>query len=337
MKLSVIMSVYNGERYLASAIDSIIAQTFREFEFLIVDDGSTDGTAQLLSAYAQKDSRIKVVTHRENLGLTASLNELLQEVQGEYLARMDADDISLPERFARQVAWLDSHPECGVLGTSYWLINPAGHRRLVCRFENDHDFLCWYLCFQNPLAHPSVMGRTALFRSVGGYRSAYRYGQDFDLWWRLSRVARLGCLPEPLLELRQHPSCVSLTHKQDQMQAKRNILLEMLPGLGVARAGEVLSEHSDPQRVALRAELIRRAYAVFAQRPEVSERVRGVIQQDAAARLGLIWLRHPFSPGATTILAASLQYDLWVLLRSVWVLIKRYLVRDVDSPILRML
>lgn len=335
MKLSVIMSVFNGERYLASAIDSILAQSFRDFEFLIVDDGSTDQTAQILEDFAAKDARIRVIRHAKNKGLTPALNGMIAAAKGEYLARMDGDDISLPDRFARQIAWLDAHPECGVLGTSYWVIDPEGRRRLACYYENDHDFLTWYLCFQNPLAHPSVMGRTELFRRVGGYCEKAHYSEDYELWWRLSRITKLGSLPELLLELRQHSSCVSLTHKLDQILTKQRIQAEMLPQLGVEEVARVLPITGDKHSVALRSELIRRVYECFAQRTNLTPRVKSLIRKDAAARLGLIWLRQPLDAGAGGTLAACLSYDPLIGIRAGWTGLRRLSAQAVDNPILR--
>ncbi|HEY1171930.1 MAG TPA: glycosyltransferase [Verrucomicrobiae bacterium] len=322
------MSVYNGERYLASAIDSILGQTFRDFEFLIVDDGSKDGTADLLAKYAREDPRVHVVTHGKNKGLTASLNELVQLVKGEYLARMDADDVSRPERFARQVEWLDNHAACGLVGSAYTFIDLEGRAGMTFRFENDHHYLQWYLCYQNPLAHPAVMGRTALFRAVGGYREEFRYGQDFDLWWRLSFTTQLACLPEPLTFVRRNPTGLSGVHQPEQLVAKRRILTEMLPRLGMKDVEEVLLRGAP-------GESIRRIYACFSGREGVSERIKELIRRDSAARLGLIWLRHPFKRGSAEVLRDSLAYCPAVLLRGVFQMASRWCVSKVDNPIIR--
>ena len=331
MKLSVIMSVYNGERYLASAIDSILGQTCRGFEFLIVDDGSTDGTAALLAKYAEKDARVRVVTHQSNRGLTASLNELLPLVQGEYLARMDADDINLPERFARQVAWLDGHPACGLVGSAYKFIDLEDGAGMTFLFENDHHFLQWYLCFQNPLAHPAVMGRSALFRAVGGYREDFRYGQDFDLWWRLSFITQLACLPEALTCVRRNPAGVSGVHRPEQLAAKRKILAEMLPKLSVAGLDGVLADDED--NVSQQGTYIRKVYETFTARAEIPGQVRELIRQDAAMRMAVIFLKHPLT--SLDLLLEALRMDSVMPVRALSFGFGRLAARIARNPIIR--
>jgi glycosyltransferase involved in cell wall biosynthesis len=211
--ISVAMSVYNNAAFLDQAVESILGQSLSDFEFLIVDDGSNDGSSAILDGYAARDSRIRII-RQENRGLIASLNRLLSEARAPLIARMDGDDISLPERFERQVAFLDVNPDHGVVGTWSRDINergqthagefrepPTSHEALVA--ESDKGPL---------LAHPSVMMRTNVVREAGGYRAAFRHCEDYDLWLRLSERTKLCSLPERLLLYRHSPAQVSNRH-----------------------------------------------------------------------------------------------------------------------------
>lgn len=216
--ISVAMSVYNGERFLAAAIDSVLAQTFADFEFLIVDDGSRDGTAAILADYAARDPRIRVIA-RGNRGLVASLNELLAAARAPLVARMDADDICLPERFARQHAYLAAHPEVGVLGS--WTEDIDEHDAAYPHEALDHPvtheaFLAAIDAGAPLLCHPAVMFRRDLVRGLGGYHPAFRHCEDLDLWLRLATVTRIANLPERLLRYRHYSQQVSSRHATEQ-------------------------------------------------------------------------------------------------------------------------
>ncbi len=199
--VSVLMAVHDGERYLRQAIGSILAQTFSDFEFLVVDDGSADSTADILHSY--RDSRIRLFRNPGNMGLAASLNRGIDEARGRYIARMDADDISLPERLARQVAFLDGHPEIGACGTWYRVF---GERIDEVRLPTGPDEIRCRLFFYNVLAHPTAVLRADAFRRGAlRYDVAYRTSQDYDLWVRASRRFPLANLAEFLLLFRVHP------------------------------------------------------------------------------------------------------------------------------------
>lgn len=216
--ISVAMSVYNGERFLAPAIDSVLAQTLGDFEFLILDDGSRDATPAILADYAARDARIRVIA-RENRGLVASLNELLATARAPLVARMDADDLCLPERFARQHAYLAAHPDVGVLGC--WTDDIDEHDRAYPLNAVDHPvdhagFLAAIDASLPLLCHPAVMYRRDLVRSVGGYHPAFRHCEDLDLWLRLAGVTMMANLPERLLRYRHYGAQVSSRHATDQ-------------------------------------------------------------------------------------------------------------------------
>ena len=215
--VSVLMTVYNGRRYLPSAIDSILAQTYRDFEFLIIDDGSKDDSARILARYARRDGRVRAIS-RENKGLTRSLNEGIQRVRGKYVARMDSDDVSLPARLEKQVQFLDGHADHVLVGCRCTLIDPAGYP--ICEKRDvvlDHEQIDESLMKMGwPLVHPAVMIRTAALRQIGGYDERYRTNQDHDLFLRLAEVGKLANLPEVLLLYRQHFESVGFTKVESQ-------------------------------------------------------------------------------------------------------------------------
>lgn len=216
--ISVAMSVYNGERFLIEAIDSVLAQSFSDFEFLILDDGSQDGSRAIIETYAARDSRIRPII-RENRGLIASLNQLIEESQAPLIARMDADDICQPERFAKQIAFLAAHPDHGVVGC--WTDDidefgkryplegrdhPLTHEEFLGAIEEGAPLLC----------HPAVIFRQDIVRSVGGYHAAFKHCEDMDLWLRLASVTRIANLPERLICYRHYASQVSSRHATEQ-------------------------------------------------------------------------------------------------------------------------
>ncbi len=211
-RISVAMSVYNNAPYLAHAIESILGQTCADFEFLIVDDGSTDGSGDIINRFAAGDSRIKPI-HQANAGLIFSLNRMIAEARGALIARMDGDDIALPERFARQIAFLDANPDIGVLGTGCTVIEEDG-KPSSYRFENvvSTEDILEDMKNGPPLCHPSVMMRRDVVRAVGGYHRAYRHCEDYDLWLRLSEHVKMANLADRLLLYRHSATQVSTRH-----------------------------------------------------------------------------------------------------------------------------
>lgn len=216
--ISVAMSVYNGERFLALAIESVLAQDFRDFEFLIVDDGSSDTSPQIIRDHAARDPRIRPIL-RENRGLIASLNEMIEAARAPVIARMDADDICRPHRFSRQLAFLAEHPDYGVIGSWSEDIgemgepllrsgadHPVTHEDLLVAIEQGEQLIC----------HPAAMYRRDVVRSVGCYHAAFRHCEDFDLWLRLASVTRMGNIPERLLRYRRYAGQVSSRHATEQ-------------------------------------------------------------------------------------------------------------------------
>ena len=216
--LSVAMSVYNGERFLAPAIESVLAQSFGDFEFLILDDGSTDSSVEIVRGFAQRDSRIRHIV-RENRGLVASLNQLLDESRGPIVARMDADDICRPDRFEKQMAFLAAHPDHGVVGS--WSEDIDEHDRPWNASGPDHASTNEAIQERaghggQLLVHPSVMYRKDVVMYVGGYHAAFRHCEDYDLWLRLASETKMANLPERLIRYRHYQGQVSKRHATEQ-------------------------------------------------------------------------------------------------------------------------
>lgn len=209
--VSVAMSVHNDAPYLGEAIDSILAQTFADFEFLIIDDGSTDGSRDIILAAAARDERVRPILQK-NRGLVASLNRLLGEARAPLVARMDGDDVSMPERFAAQVAFLRANPDHGVVGSWAACVDEDGTPRAGGEKPLSHPEMLALLETGPLFCHPSVIMRRDLVLAAGGYRAAYRHCEDYDLWLRLAGITRLANLRDRLVRYRQSESQVSSRH-----------------------------------------------------------------------------------------------------------------------------
>ena len=212
-RLSIIMSVFNGAEYLHEAISSIQTQSFRDWEFLIMDDGSTDETSSILKKIS--DPRIRYY-NQENSGLTVSLNRLLMLAKGVFVARQDADDISYSNRFEHQLSYLDKHPDIGLLGTWADQIDHFGEKLdEICPVSDPED-IKKLLPFENPFIHASIVVRKDLIDKVKGYRDVFKYSQDYDLVLRISEHADLANLRHILCGKRHTPSMVSISNNSEQ-------------------------------------------------------------------------------------------------------------------------
>jgi len=213
------MSVHNGQKFLSQALDSILNQSFKDFEFIVADDASDDDTARILNSV--EDQRIRVITLKTNIGLTDALNMLISEARGMYIARMDADDISYEERLEKQVEYMTSDPRLVLLGTCFDYIDSQGHS-----FLNEKLLGCDAMIRKalietgNQFCHPSVMFKADSVKSIGGYRNiSGRYAQDYDLWLRLSETGMVANLDLVLLGYRIHDSQLSQRHLVDQRRS----------------------------------------------------------------------------------------------------------------------
>ncbi len=239
--VSALMPVYNAEPYLAEAVESILGQTFADFEFLIVDDGSTDRSRTILERYAARDGRIRL-TSRPNTGHTVAMNELLGLARGEFVARMDADDVALPQRLARQVDYLRVHRDVVCVGTAVHFIDAAGRYLRDGHPGMDHEAIQQRaLAGDCPLNHPSVMMRRAAVQAVGGYHPEFEPAEDLDLWLRLGEVGRLTNLPEVLMKYRQHARSFSEQHQRLQLERSATAVLEACRRRGIPPRNVALS------------------------------------------------------------------------------------------------
>lgn len=209
-RVSVVMPVYNAEAYLTEAVESVLNQTFRDFELLAVDDASTDRSPEILAAFARQDPRVRVLRNPRNLMISRTLNAGLEQAQGEYLARMDADDVSLPDRLAKQAAYLDAHPRAGIVGGSMLITDASGRPIGERHYHLTDAAIRRHLFRYSPFSHPLVMMRTALVRQAGGYLPDYDYAEDYELYFRLGRLAEFGNLPDFLLRYRVVPRSLTV-------------------------------------------------------------------------------------------------------------------------------
>jgi|SRR5215510_13998940 len=218
--VSVLMSAYNCEQFLPGAIESILRQSFRDLELIVINDGSFDATEQILEKYQHEDPRVRVI-HQENVGLTESLNRGAGLARGKYIARMDADDIAPSDRLALQVGVLEKFPELGVLGGAIEIINASGMKIETCYFPTkDNEIRATLLRGTCPICHPAVVMRTRAFLSVGGYRKVVVHAEDYDLWLRIADGFRLANLKTVVLKYRRHPAQVSVRRfKQQSLSA----------------------------------------------------------------------------------------------------------------------
>lgn len=218
--VSVLMSVYNGAPWVGDAVASLLGQTAGDIELIVVDDGSTDSTPAVLAAI--RDSRLRV--YREpHAGLTRSLNRALRLATAPLVARLDADDVALPERLERQRAFLDAHPGVGLLGTGAREVDEAGREIRRIRPPEDDGTIRSALIRYNPFVHSSVVMRRSVLERVGGYDETLSVAQDYDLWMRLCQVTRLANLPEPLVVRRLLPGRVSSVRDSERLRAEMRV------------------------------------------------------------------------------------------------------------------
>lgn len=223
-KISVVMSVYNGEKYLKQAVRSILSQTYKDFEFIIINDGSTDSSSVILGELARQDSRVRLVS-RENKGLIYSLNEGVKLAQGEYIARMDADDISMPERLEKQLKYAENEG-LAVCGTWAEGIDSLGNKINSLSYPPSMDRVKVFTLLHNPFIHPSVMFKKEVFEKVGNYKKFFKHIEDYELWTRIVFRYKAGNIPEILLSYRIHDE--QITNKHQLTMILKGVLARIL-------------------------------------------------------------------------------------------------------------
>ena len=224
-RVSVVMPAYNSEKYIGEAIESILNQTFTDFELIVLNDSPDNKELEsIVKKYANKDKRVKYVKNSKNIGIPKSRNKLLKLTKGEYIACMDSDDISLPERFEKQIEYMNAHPECGVLGTWFQLF---GKDTTIVRHPKYIKIL--NLLHNQHVGNPTVMMRKSVIDKYDlKYDEDYNYCEDYELWSRMIFVTEIHNLPEILLKYRWHGTNVSIEHSKKQSDltntVKQNIL-----------------------------------------------------------------------------------------------------------------
>ncbi|MFL0706830.1 glycosyltransferase [Cylindrospermopsis raciborskii] len=207
--VTVLMSVYNGERWLYESIESVLEQTFKDFEFIIVNDGSQDSSLDIINTFAVRDQRIRVID-KPNTGLADSLNLGIGQARGEWIARIDADDVCEPNRL--EIQYYEAHltKELVLLGSALIEINEFGQRLKTHYYPSSHDQLTTRLInYRSFFAHSSAFFRNQAVKELGGYRTRIKRSQDYDLWLRLSKIGKIACVVEPLVRIRKHTGQVS--------------------------------------------------------------------------------------------------------------------------------
>lgn len=238
-KVTVLMPVYNGEKYIREAIASILNQTFRDFEFLIINDGSTDRSVEIINSY--KDPRIRLVHNENNLKLIATLNKGLDLSVGEYLVRMDCDDIALPERIKKQVSFMDGHPDVVVSGT--WLKTVGNGFDKVWTVPRNHEDIRCRMLFEDVIYHPTVIMRLKPFKDHGIYYRSFIHAEDYELWVRIMEQFKVANIDEVLLYYRVHPGQIVKKYKEIKENTTDRIRLIQLHKLGIYLEDNELEIH----------------------------------------------------------------------------------------------
>lgn len=234
--ISVIMSVYNEEMFLREAVESIQNQTLQDWELIIVDDCSTDGTRDILKELQEKDPRIRVVLNEENLGLTVNLNRALEIAEGRFIARMDGDDISHPDRLEKELSYLQKHPDLMLISCR---TETFGKEHLRSDIEGEPEYLRCRMLVRPVLAHPGFFVRGEVFRELGfRYDESFRQAQDYDLAARLTRKYSIGICPEVLLGYRAHEGQVSSKSGRNQFANADRVRTYLLQELGISLSAE---------------------------------------------------------------------------------------------------
>ncbi len=240
--VSIIMPVFNGEKFLHEAIDSLLQQTYNNWELLAVNDGSTDRSREIILQYT--DSRIKLIENEKNIGIIGTKNRAIDLARGKYIATLDADDIALPTRIEKQVAYLEANPNCGLCATLHQEIDEKGNKGLVSIFPTEPADVKSYLLIANCICHSSTMLRADLYKA-NKYDDDYYVAEDFELWDRISRTHKVVNLPEILTYYRVHGGNISITKKERMFETVKELCKRILSNIELPYSPEELEIHSD--------------------------------------------------------------------------------------------
>jgi hypothetical protein len=311
--VSVVMPVHNGERFLAAAIDSILAQTFTDFELIAVDDGSVDGSAAILESYAARDARVRVARHASNQGAAAARNHGCRLARGRYIAVMDADDVSLPGRLARQVAVLDGDPSLAGVGSWVRQVDESGTTGAVHTYPEEPELVAWSMVFFNSIAHPTLVIRRDALPQPEPYASPVI--EDYALLIPLTIAHRIRNLPEVLLLYRVWRG--NTTHRPGKDAEADRVLQTALTALGLpvpdayvaALRGLSVDRYlDDPGQLATLAATILEVHAVYVARlRQTASADTRRIDEDAAVRLWMVSALAARRGGVATAATVAVQ------------------------------
>jgi glycosyltransferase involved in cell wall biosynthesis len=241
------MAVYNGQRYLSEALEGLLAQTWRDFELVVVDDASTDETPAILRSYARRDARILLLRNERNLNLAASLNRGLRACRAPLIARADDDDQYDPRRLEIQTRYMQTFPDVDVLASAYWRTGPSGEPRFLYQPPMDHDRITFHLLWGCCICHSAVVFRREPVVTAGGYDEGFAVAQDYELWTRLARDHKFAIVPNALVRVRDHDRSSTAVQRPLQNKCADSIsrhLLERYMGqtvdAGEARAWRIV-------------------------------------------------------------------------------------------------
>lgn len=324
-RVSVVTTVYNGERFLAEAIESILDQSFRDFEYILVDDASTDASPAIIETYARLDPRIRVIHNQLNLNPCGSINRALEVAVGEYFANLDQDDFADRRRLELQIAFLDKHPEIGVVGAQARQIDHAGSARHTMSYPTSPAMARWVILFGTPVLHSAATIRRELLLQVGGYSGHGKYAIDYALWAALVECTKITNLPETLVSYRRHAdqaSSVASASQQGEvwlliyrMLAERLTLRIPLNDIGLLFHGVRRMKLEDATALERAAALLSAIHRRYLEKEQPDPKVTEQIDEDYALRLlAMAWThRNSQRVASRNLLCNALDTDplLW--------------------------
>lgn len=315
--VSVLMTVCNGERFLSEAVDSILGQTLDDLELIAVDDGSTDGSAGILAQRARSDARMSVHRHSKNLGIVAARNTAAGLARGEFVAVMDQDDVSLPERLAAEAEFLRAHPKIGVVGSAVQVIDSTGRRGRIKLFPTRPAMVAWLMLFANTLANPTTMLRRRIGDQLGWYAAEDVGGtEDLGFFMRARRVTQMANVPDVLLLYRVWEANMTSTAWAVQEEQATRLVREAMREFGISDAtldqadalrGLATERYpAVPDTIDHLGRLIDAMSLRFIQQPWLGARDRAAVRRDAAVKLWLLSaLAARRAPGTAASLAGT--------------------------------
>ncbi|MGD0340018.1 MAG: glycosyltransferase family 2 protein [Bacteroidota bacterium] len=316
--ISVVMPVYNHQNFIGEAIESILAQTFTDFEMIIVDDCSTDDSLTIAVKYQKLDPRVRICRHVQNTGIVGARNTGLKLSTGKYIAWMDSDDISMPDRLEKQFKYMEMHPQVGVSSGSVLIIDENGILKDVLHMPQTHTMIAWGFCFFDSIINPAAMTLRELIMKSGGYRDLANskeecFPEDYDLWTRIVRQTQFYNFDEILIKLRKHDTNITKTRLQSTLDNSVRICqnyIQVLLGHNVpVGLIENLWGISTKQSLKGIPSLLSELYDHFSKSYALKLDEKKYIRKDIASRLFGIAIRHPRDPYSADAILKALSAD----------------------------